>query len=263
MGVHRVVLESPGFLDYMRGEHPLTNPCHPPANLTAIQALLDEINNLPQVANNEAHIAIENMKACLFTEAVAETLVKSLPQTSPNIGLETGSEKHLQQIGKCGSSSDVISAVKIASRFGMKPFVYFIYGLPGETTESVSESLNVMREVSNAGAERIILYGFRALPGSAFEGYPDSSIKDELGILLRQEADRINRQKKETFLGTVLRGIAAEPSWAKHGYTMVYPFAEGPLMTVPGGYSSGTMLSVRITRVLSGGLLEGEIIQEP
>lgn len=261
LGVHRVVLESPDFLDYMRGQEPLTDPCNPPANITAIKALLDEINTLPQVVNKEVHIAIENMKACLFTDVVAENLVKSLPLTSPNIGLETGSEEHMRQIGKCGSPSDVISAVKIASRFGMKTFVYFIYGLPGETAESVSESLTIMREISAAGAERIILYGFRALPGSAFEGYPDSSTTDELGALLRREADRINRQKKENYLGTVIRGIAAEPSWTRHGYTMVYSLTEEPLMTVRGGYSSGVPLSVRITKVLSGGLLEGEVIQ--
>ncbi len=259
-GVHRIVLESPGFLDYMRGEEPLTNPCHPPANLKAITALLEQINALPQVVDEEVRIAIENMKACLFTEAVAETINRTLPNTSPNIGLETGSESLMRQIGKCGTPSDVISAVRIANKFGMTPFVYFIYGLPGETAESVDDSLSIMRAVSEAGAERIILYGFRALPGSAFEGYPDSSIKDEFGIILRKEAERINRQKKEDYLGLVMHGVAAEPSWVEHGYTMIYPLAECPIMTVPGGYSPGTLVSVRITKVLSDSLLEGEVI---
>jgi len=260
LGVHRIVLESPGFLDYERGSEPLTNPCHPPANLKAITTLLDEINALPQVVNKEIHIAIENMKACLFTEAVAEALVRTIPDTSPNIGLETGSESHMQQIGKCGTPSDVVSAVEIAARFGMKPFVYFIYGLPGETSESVEESLSIMKAVSEAGAERIILYGFRALPGSAFEGFSESSPSDDLGAILRKEAERINRQKKEDYLGSVLKGVAAEPSWSHHGYTMIYPLVEGPIMTVHGGYSPGTLVSVRIFKVLSDGLLEGEVV---
>ena len=260
LGVHRIVLESPGFLDYMRGREPLTNPCHPPANLKAITTLLEEINALPQVADREVHIAIENMKACLFTEAVAETLVRTIPDTSPNIGLETGSESHMQQIGKCGTPSDVVSAVQIAARFGMKPFVYFIYGLPGETPESAKESLSIMKAVSEAGAERIILYGFRALPGSAFAEYPDAFMSDDLGAILRKEAERINRQKKEDYLDTVMQGVAAEPSWGHHGYTMIYPLAEGPIMTVHGGYSPGTLVSVRIIKVLSDGLLEGEVV---
>ncbi|MGY5872713.1 MAG: radical SAM protein [Candidatus Thorarchaeota archaeon] len=262
LGVHRIVLESPGFLDFMRGKEPLTDPCNPPANLEAISDLLNQINALPQVANKTAHIAIENMKACLFSEAVAKTLVDSMMSSSPNIGLETGSEKHLRDIGKCGTPNDVISAVQIAAQYGMNPFVYFIYGLPGEDEGTVSESIKIMREISDAGAERIILYGFRPLPGSAFANSPESSTKDELGMLLRTEADKINRKKKDSYLGKIIRGIAAEPSWARHGYTMINPLEEGPLMTVPGGYSAGTLLNVRVSEVLSGGLVAGEVVQE-
>jgi radical SAM superfamily enzyme YgiQ (UPF0313 family) len=262
LGVHRIVLESPGFLDYMRGREPLTDPCSPPANLDAIRNLLNQLNTLPQVANKTAHIAIENMKACLFTDDVARTLTETLMSSSPNIGLETGSEQHLHAIGKCGSPSDVLDAVKIAVKHGMKPFVYFIYGLPGEDAESTKESIKMMRDISEAGAERIILYGFRPLPGSAFEGLRESSTKDEYGTLLRREAERINRKKKNDYVGLVLSGIAAEPSWAQVGYTMVYSLEEGPLMTVPGGFSVGTMVKVRIQKVLSGGLVLGEVVQE-
>jgi radical SAM superfamily enzyme YgiQ (UPF0313 family) len=262
LGVHRVVLEAPGFLDYMRGEEPLTDPCHPPANLIAIQRLLAELNSIPQVKDRSVHIAIENMKACLFTEDVARILSESMISSSPNIGLETGSNYHMQQIGKCGKSGDVINAVKIARKYGMKPFVYLIYSLPGETSESNEESIRKMREVSESGAERIILYGFRALPGSAFADFPESSIKDEHGIRLRKEAEKINRQKKEQYVGTIVRGIAAEPSRTHHGFTMVYPLEEGPLMTVQGGFSSGTHLSIKVMKVLSSGLVAGEVVDD-
>ncbi len=262
LGVHRVILEAPGFLDYMRSEEPLTDPCHPPANLIAIQGLLDELNSIPQVRDRSVHIAIENMKACLFTEDVAKTLSESMISSSPNIGIETGSDYHMQQIGKCGKSGDVINAVKIARKYGMKPFVYFIYGLPGETSESTEESIKKMQEVSEFGAERIILYGFRALPGSAFADFPESSTKDEHGIRLRKEADKINRKKKEQYLGTIVRGIAAEPSRTHHGFTMVYPLEEGPLMTVQGGFSSGTLLSIKVMKVLSSGLVAGEVVDD-
>ena len=43
---------------------------------------------------------------------------------------------------------------------------------------------------------------------------------------------------------------------------MVNPLEEGPLMTVPGGYSPGTLLNIRITKVLSSGLVAGEVLQE-
>ncbi len=263
LGVHRIILEAPGFLDYMRGEPPLTDPCYPPANLSAIKDLLGRLNKLPQVSEGLVHIAIENMKACLFTNKVAKTLKKSMISSSPNIGLETGSEYHMRQIGKCGSPDDVVRAVKVAKLHDMKPFVYLIYGLPGETAETTEDSIQMMQRVCEAGAERIILYGFRALPGSAFAGYPESSQKDEFGQALRNEAEKINRQKKEQYLETVVRGIAAEPSNTHHGFTMVYPLEEGPLMTVPGGFSAGTLLSVKVTEVLSSGLVAGEVVDGP
>jgi tRNA A37 methylthiotransferase MiaB len=158
---------------------------------------------------------------------------------------------------------DVVRAVKVAKTHDMKPFVYLIYGLPGETAETTKQSVQMMRDVSEAGAERIILYGFRSLPGSAFANYPESSIKDEFGQILRQEAEKINRQKKDQYLDTVVRGIAAEPSRTHHGFTMVYPLEEGPLMTVPGGFSAGTLVFVRVTEVLSSGLVAGNVVDDP
>jgi radical SAM superfamily enzyme YgiQ (UPF0313 family) len=258
LGVHKVVLEASDFLDYRRGQPPLTDPCHPPANMDAIRELLSAIAALGPIAAGDARVSIENVKACLFTAEVARTISDTIPGSSPNIGLETGSESHSRAIGKCGSPGDVLRAIKIARQFGMSPFVYLIFGLPGETAETVEESINLMRQLSDAGAERIILYGFRALPGSAFEDFPEPPRDYSLGVKMHKAATKINRSKKKDYVGNVVRGIAAEPSWARHGYTMVYPLEEGPIMTIPGGFSPGTVLDIKITRVLSDGLLLGE-----
>jgi hypothetical protein len=245
----------------MRGSEPVTNPCSPEANLNAIAKLLEKLCSLHQIQEELVHLGIENVKACLFTEEVAATLTDSLSAISPNIGLETGSEAHMKTIGKCGTPSDVLRAVDIAMNYGMTPFVYFIYGLPGEDATTVENSLQIMRELSRRGVERIILYGFRPLPGSAFEGFVSPSPDDAISQELRSEAAQINRAKKERYIGKIVRGIASEPSWEKHGYTMVYPFHEGPIMTIQGGFSPGTMLNLKVTRVLSPGLVEAEVIR--
>jgi radical SAM superfamily enzyme YgiQ (UPF0313 family) len=262
LGVRRIVLEAPDFLDYMRESSPLTNPCSPPANIEAISKLLRSLQSLEQFQDGSAHLSIENIKACLFDENVAKMISEDLPSCSPNIGLETGSEKHMRAIGKCGTPADALRAVRIAKEYGMAPFVYLIYGLPGETEETVEQSVQIMRELDEAGAERIILYGFRPLPGSAFSDYPETLINDPISQKLRNEAVRINLEKKHEYVGRILKGIAAEPSWDHHGFTMIYPFAEGPLMTVQGGFSCGSLLKVRITQVLSDSLLAGEVIRE-
>ena len=54
LGVHRVVLEAPGFLDYMRGTEPLTDPCSPPANLAAIEGLLQALSS-PAGEHDQRH----------------------------------------------------------------------------------------------------------------------------------------------------------------------------------------------------------------
>lgn len=262
LDVHRIVLEAPGFLDYMRGDEPLNDACNPPANIDAISDLLDRISELTPINDGSAHLSIENMKACLFTEPVARALSNVLKSTSPNIGLETGSEEHMRSIGKCGTPSDVLRAVRLAKKYDMTPFVYLIYGLPGETPQTVQASIRLLREFSDAGVERIILYGFRPLPGTAFADFPSPLPKDPLIKELQEEVARINRGRKRDYVGLTLKGIAAEPSWVKRGYTMVYPLEEGPIMTVRGGYSIGTILDVRISKVLSPGLLEGDVVTE-
>ncbi len=259
--VHRIILEAPDFLDYQRGSDPLTDPCTPEANLKAIESLLADIVSLPQFQEGTAHLAIENMKACLFTDEVAQSITKFIPDTSPNIGLESGSLEHTRLIGKSGTPLDVLRAVKTARKFNLKPYVYMIYGMPGESPETVSESIRLMQQLNKAGVERIILYGFQPLPGSAFADFPPARYSDPLGQRLRDAAEKINRERKKQYLGTVIRGIAAEPSLTHKHYTMVYPLSEGPIMTVPGGYSAGTILDVRITKVLSAGLLLGEVVR--
>ncbi|TFF91789.1 B12-binding domain-containing radical SAM protein [Candidatus Thorarchaeota archaeon] len=262
LGVHRIVLEAPDFLDYSRGVSPVTGPCDPPANIEGIRGLLSDLMDIPEVDDGCCHVGIENMKACLFTDRVASTISELLSSVSPNIGIETGSYRHAEQIGKCGTPSDVLRAVETAAVYGMKPYVYFIYGLPGEDEGTVRASEQMMRKLSEAGAERIILYGFRALPGSAFEDFASASEREPLGTRLRSVAKEINRKKKTKYVGRTVRGIAAESSFEYHGYTMVYPMGEGPLMTVQGGYSPGTLVQVRIEEILSPGLVRGTVVSQ-
>jgi len=85
-------------------------------------------------------------------------------------------------------------------------------------------------------------------------------MRDPGGELLRTAANHINRRKKESYIGRVIRGVAGEPSWSRHGHTMVYPLGEGPLMTIRGGYSPGVIVNVKVTEVLSATLLGGVVV---
>ena len=80
-----------------------------------------------------------------------------------------------------------------------------------------------MRKIGDAGAERIILYGFRSLPNSAFSDFSSAQPNDPQSKVLRDAASAINRSRKFDYIGKKILGVAAEPSWKMHGYTMVYP----------------------------------------
>ncbi|MBD3404930.1 MAG: radical SAM protein [Candidatus Lokiarchaeota archaeon] len=259
--VHRIVLEAPGFLDYQRGPYPLTTPCSPSANIEAVSSLLSKIKSLPQMQDGTAHLSIENIKACLFTESVAETFSRFLPGNTPNIGMESGSESHARAIGKCSSPQDVLKAVRIAKKHNLDPFVYLIYGLPGEDFLTIKKSIEMVEELTDIGVERIILYGFRPLPGSAFADFEPPLHDSPMITKLKKAVRTANRDRKFTYLGRVIKSIAAEPSKTHSGYTMFYPLQEGPLITAQGGYSAGTLVNIEITEVLSDGLVRGEVVK--
>ncbi|MBI5701771.1 B12-binding domain-containing radical SAM protein [Candidatus Saganbacteria bacterium] len=64
-----------------------------------------------------------------------------------NIGLESGSERIRRDILKRNySNKDVIDAVKLARRYGLKICFYNMMGIPGETIEDYYETIKINRE---------------------------------------------------------------------------------------------------------------------
>ena len=72
LGVRRIVLSAPDFLDYGRDllvePQPLTDPRHPEPNRSAIEDLLSWLKGLDAVAQGEVSIMIENIKGILATK---------------------------------------------------------------------------------------------------------------------------------------------------------------------------------------------------
>ncbi len=263
LGVSRILLEAPDFLDWQRLHgRPMTDPCEPKANVEAIEDLLIEITNIIKSKGKQTDVTIENIKACLLDEEVAKVIAKYLPNSSLNIGCETGDTSHYLSIGKPGSPQVVLNAVRTAVSYGLSPFVYFIHGLPGQTKKTVLKTEQFMWKIYNMGASRIILYGFRSLPRSAFYGMPEesSNLSSESMILVRA-AEKINAEIKKKYIGKIIDVVAAEPLKNPRGYTITYPIGPEPVVSVKGDFSSGTFLRVKIIRVISDRLLEGRVVQ--
>jgi radical SAM superfamily enzyme YgiQ (UPF0313 family) len=267
MGVRRVVLSGPGFLDYGRDllvePKPLTDPRHPEPNYRALEELLSSLKGIDLVAEGEASVMIENVKACLVTEKAAKVLGGYLKGTPVNIGFETGSREHASKLGRASTPEETIRALKRLKRAGLKPYVYFIHGLPGQTAETVEKTLKTIGKSVEAGASRIILYRFQPLPMSAFHDQPKAppAMRDKLSKRIYDSARRANRALKEDLKGEKLRVVVAGPYDRDRRYHVAYPVPHGPVVLVDGGEGLvGELVEVEVVGVVSERMVRGRIL---
>jgi len=267
MGVRRVVLSAPGFLDYGRDllvePEPLTDPRAPEPNYEVIEGLLSELTSLDQVIDGEASVIMENIKGNLVTERAAKILGRYLAGTPVNIGLETGSVRHSVLLGRASSPDENLMAVRRLKRAGMKPYVYFIHGLPGQSEETVAVTVKAIKSSVQAGASRIILYRFQSLPMSAFAGHPTAppTVREPLSKRIQEVAVNANIRIKEKLVGTRLRVVLAEPYDKDRRKVVAYPLLHGPMVLVQGvDFEAGRVIEVKIQGFVSDRVVEGSPI---
>lgn len=94
-------------------------------------------------------------------------------------GIESGSEKILKTIKKGITLDDARRGVKLATEAGIEVLASFILGLPGETLETVRQSVDFARELGNDYGAGYGLHVLAPLPGT--EVYEEA---DEYGIVL-------------------------------------------------------------------------------
>jgi len=263
-GVHRVVLSAPGFLDYGRDllvdPEPLTDPRSPEPNYEALESLFDSLYSIGEVSNGGVSLMIENIKASLVTERAAAILGRYLEGTPVSIGFETGCDDHSRLVGRPDTPAECHGAVRRLRRAGLKPYVYFIHGLPGQTEETVERTVAAIGQAAREGAERVILYRFMSLPWSSFQDCPSGppAAKDRLSGRIHEAARAANRARKEASVGTRLRVVTAEPYDRDPRLTVAYPMKHGPVVLVENIQGSvGEVLEVTVTSIASDRMVKG------
>ena len=266
-GVRRVVLSAPDFLDYGRDllvePKPLTDPRHPEPNYEALEELLSRITEMDAFNEGEASVMIENIKAVLVTERAAGLLGRYLQGTPVNIGFETGSKAHGLQLGRPSTPAENLRAVRRLKRAGLKPYVYFIHGLPGRNSETVAETVKAIGESVDSGAARIILYRFQPLPMSAFCDLPKAppAARDQLSGRIYKAAKEANRALKEELVSRRVRVVVAEPYERDRHLYVAYPLNHGPVVLVEG--SEGLVrdvVEVVVSGVVSDRMVRGRLV---
>ncbi len=263
-GVSRVVLSAPCFLDYGRDllvePEPLTDPRNPEPNYGEIEELLSSLMDIPRMRDETAAIMIENIKASLVTEKAARLLGKYLAGTPVSIGFETGSKFHSELMGRPSTPRETLTAIKRLKKAGMKPYVYFIHGLPGQSEETVDETVKAIEDSREEGAERIILYRFQSLPMSAFHSYPSAppNVSDPGSRRIHEAAVKTNIEAKESMVGKVIRVVVAERYDRNRRQLVAYPLKHGPVVLIESPESlEGRVIDVEVTGVASERIVNG------
>lgn len=78
-------------------------------------------------------------------------------------GVESGSEKIRKILGKPIDREKIISAFALTKSLGILPRVYFIYGSPGETRDTIQESVDLIHTIQPLGA---VFYMLVIFPGT-------------------------------------------------------------------------------------------------
>ncbi len=174
--------------------------------------------------------------------------------------METGSEKHSRKLGRHSTPREVIEAVKRLSRSGIKPYVYVVYGLPGQNNEAVEMTVNAIQDSFLNGAERIILYRFQALPMSCFSNEPSAASyrKDPGSKQIYEAAKKANLEAKNRLLNKKMKVIISEKYGRDKRYNVAYPLYHGPVVLVrTADELIGQITDVKILRTLSDRMVEG------
>jgi len=79
--------------------------------------------------------------------------------TAVSFGVESGNPQILKTIKKGITREQVIAAVKMCRRAGITPFASFILGLPGETPQTIQETLDFGEQLKDLG----LAFGFHLL----------------------------------------------------------------------------------------------------
>jgi radical SAM superfamily enzyme YgiQ (UPF0313 family) len=91
------------------------------------------------------------------------------------IGVESGSPRILQALNKRITADEIVNAFDVTRRAGLRRCACFMIGAPGETAESVQESIDLARRIR---PERISLNVVTPYPGTEFyERYVDKNVE--------------------------------------------------------------------------------------
>nr|MCU0603272.1 radical SAM protein [Desulfobacterales bacterium] len=126
--------------------------------------------------------------------------MKAAGCTAVSFGIESGNAGILKTIKKRITLEQVVAAVDMCSRAGVTPMASFILGLPGETPDTLRETIAFGKRLEDKG----LVYGFHLLAP-----FPGTEVRDrcrDLGLrILTDDWSRYHANRAVTETDTVTR----------------------------------------------------------
>jgi radical SAM superfamily enzyme YgiQ (UPF0313 family) len=104
------------------------------------------------------------------------TRMKTAGCSAVSFGIESGNPQILKTIKKGITLTQVVAAVDMCRRAGITPFASFILGLPGETPQTIQETMDLGEQLKDLG----LSFGFHLL--APFPGTEIRESSDRYGI---------------------------------------------------------------------------------
>ncbi|MBL9022531.1 MAG: TIGR04013 family B12-binding domain/radical SAM domain-containing protein [Myxococcales bacterium] len=145
-------------------------------SLDAIEALLAGVR---EEAGPETKIFFGTFPSEVRPEHVTDDALRVMKRYVNNdnivIGGQSGSERVLASSLRGHDVADVVRAVKTAAKWGFRPNVDMLFGLPGEEEEDRDATRRLMQELVDLGG-RVHSHTFLPLPGTPLASAPGGTV---------------------------------------------------------------------------------------
>jgi tryptophan 2-C-methyltransferase len=133
-----------------------------------------------------------------------------------NFGTDSGSDEMLKRLGRDFSSEDILNATRRAKREGMAVMLDLLLGAPGETRESIEQTMELMKR---AGPDRVgVAVGVRIYPGTALDAAIGGSDSPHPAFFLEPQIAPFVFSCLASLIGDDQRFLFLDPSKPKQNY---------------------------------------------
>ena len=133
--------------------------------LEKLEDLLEAVKSVEGI--KEVHLGVfpSEVRPDFVTPEVLEVVSKYIDNRKLCIGAQSGSDRVLEKVRRGHDVETWLKAVNLAVRFGFRPYVDFLFGLPYEIEDDLKLTLKAMRELMRRRI-KMRAHTFMPLPGT-------------------------------------------------------------------------------------------------